>query len=125
MNSHVHPIFRDILRRFEPKPGQHQGTTPAELYAAVDNALDIYRREPWTIIAAARTHLTDKPMDEADVRTWWELGKFQDALIDGTVEVCRLCGEIEGLHQLGEYCRKDADLPGYTASLSPRFEAKR
>jgi len=102
---------------------QHSGNMQFALNAVVDNVLAIHgpkQREPWEIIASARAHLADQVMDEADVFTWWELGKYQDCFLGDKTDLCVLCGEMEGLHRMGLFCRKQ-DLMSGACRVSPRF----
>jgi len=37
----LHPVFAEILKPFEPKEGQHTGLVVKDLYAQVDNTLEL------------------------------------------------------------------------------------
>lgn len=105
-----------------PPTEQEIRTYHDELSALVDNTLAIYgtQRDPWEVLANARVHLANHAMDEGDTCAWYELRDIQDCIEKNLADVCRFCGEMEGLHHTGIYCRKQNFFGDQR--LSARFE---
>jgi len=91
----------------------------------------VFRRlNDFSQLVQLRNHLADTMIlygvpsaDLSDrVDLYHDLGLIQDCILEQKRDVCRLCGSMEGLHRLGQYCR-DQNLMsrGLTVQVSQTF----
>lgn len=102
----------------------YTGNMLPELYARVDNAIELSRRAKaenrpssvnsksgWKIIVAIQGHLCDRVMTKADVQAWHILTDLQEDLLFGQPEtICQADVPTNSTGTEGYQCGKDVVL---------------
>lgn len=124
-----------------PAPLTQQGN--AQFMAMVDNVVEISKRtrrssvegeDGWLIIVFVRAYLAESMLENGAVapdyaervEAYHDLAARQSCLWDGTIQICKQCGQMKGLHrQINEEftCRVHKDKwTNPTRVISNRFE---
>lgn len=76
----------------------YAGTTITDLEGLIDRFLPVTETSPgWLVLAHARTHLANKPMDEGDEDAWYVMGEIQECLLFGRDIICPECEGYGGV----------------------------